>query len=135
VLLLLLGVALTNGLLADLRWPGAVVAALLVLVVRPLTAWLCLLPGSRGARDLPGDNELGPRERVVVAVFGVRGIGSVYYLAYATGVADFGDPRPLWSTVAFAIVLSVVLHGVSVTPAMDWLERRREEEQRQVSPR
>ncbi len=132
VLLLLLGVALSNGLLADLRWQGAVVAALLVLVVRPVTAWLSLLPGSRGARDLPGDNELGPGERAVVAAFGVRGIGSVYYLAYATGVADFGDPRPLWSAVAFAIVLSVVLHGVSVTPAMDWLERRRDSEQEQV---
>ncbi len=57
-----------------------------------------------------------------MSAFGVRGIGSVYYLAYATGVADFGDSRPLWSTVAFTVVLSVVVHGVSVTPAMAWLE-------------
>ncbi|MBI4944428.1 MAG: cation:proton antiporter [Actinobacteria bacterium] len=124
VVLLLLGVALTDGLLANLTWPGATVAVLLVAVVRPVTAWVSLLGGAR--EDRVADGALGPRERAVTAFFGVRGVGSVYYLAYALGHADFGDvDRVLWSTVTFTIVLSVLVHGVAATPAMAWLERVR----------
>ena len=57
------------------------------------------------------DGRLGPRERLVTAFFGVRGVGSIYYLAFATGQAEFGGTRVLWSTVAFTIVLSVLVHG------------------------
>ncbi|MFN0280608.1 MAG: cation:proton antiporter [Kineosporiaceae bacterium] len=122
VVLLLLGVALTDGLLANLTWAGAVFAVLAVLVVRPVTAWLSLLGGAGRV----GAGALGPRERLVTAFFGVRGVGSIYYLAYATGQADFGGTeRVLWSTVTFTIVLSVVVHGVGATPAMAWLAKVR----------
>ena len=56
----------------------------------------------------------------------MRGVGSIYYLAYATGPAAFAEERWLWSTVAFTIVLSVLVHGVAATPVMRALERRRE---------
>jgi NhaP-type Na+/H+ or K+/H+ antiporter len=114
MVLLLLGAALTDGLLASLSWQGAVVAVLLVLVVRPLVAWLSLLR-----------NGMGPLERRTTAFFGVRGIGSVYYLAFATGQAGFSERRELWSTVAFTVVLSVVVHGMTATPAMRRLDRSR----------
>ena len=125
VVLLLLGVSLTDGLLADLTWRAVAFAVLAVFVVRPLTAWLALLGGPDA--DRVGDGALGPRERVVTAFFGVRGVGSVYYLAYALGHLDLGETgRLLWSTVTLTIVLSVVVHGVLATPAMAWLERVRE---------
>lgn len=124
VVLLLLGVSLTDGLLADLTWRAAVFAVLAVFVVRPVTAWLALLGGAD--TDQQGDGSLGPRERLVTAFFGVRGVGSVYYLAYALGHLDLGETgRLLWSTVTLTIVLSVVVHGVLATPAMTWLERVR----------
>jgi sodium/hydrogen antiporter len=69
---------------------------------------------------------LTSQERLTTSFFGVRGVGSLYYLAYATGQADFGDEQVLWSTVAFTIALSVVVHGVVATPAMQWLERSRD---------
>ena len=56
-------------------------------------------------------------EAWATAFFGVRGVGSLYYLAYATGHADFGDHEALWAAVAFAVTLSVVVHGVTATPA------------------
>jgi NhaP-type Na+/H+ or K+/H+ antiporter len=114
MVLLLLGAALTDGLLASLTWQGAVVAALLVFLVRPLLGWISLLR-----------NDMGPLERRTTAFFGVRGIGSVYYLAFATGQANFAERPELWSTVAFAVVLSVVVHGVTATPAMRRLDRSR----------
>jgi sodium/hydrogen antiporter len=123
VVLLLLGVALTDGLLANLTWQGAVLGVLVIFVVRPASALLALGRGAR--RDYVNDRRLGPRERLVTAFFGVRGVGSIYYLAYATGQAHFPDQRLLWSTVAFTIVLSVLVHGVAATPVMRWLEKVR----------
>ncbi|WP_229054204.1 sodium:proton antiporter [Aeromicrobium sp. Leaf350] len=125
VVLLLLGVAISGGLLTSLSWRGALLGVGLVLLVRPLTSWLALRVGSR-PRDRVGDHHLTPRERWVTAFFGIRGIGSIYYLAYATGQEDFAGADTVWSTVAFVIAVSVVVHGVSATPAMAWLEGRRE---------
>ncbi|VXB55438.1 sodium:proton antiporter [Aeromicrobium sp. 9AM] len=124
IVLLLLGVALTNGLLADLTWPAVLVAVLLLLVVRPVSGLIALF-ARRGTNLKVGSNTLGPRERAATAFFGVRGVGSIYYLAYASGHADFKDLPLLWSTVGFAITLSVLLHGVTATPAMRWLDAAR----------
>ncbi|MFI5713545.1 cation:proton antiporter [Kribbella sp. NPDC051620] len=112
-ILLLLGVAITGGLLKPLTLAGAAIGLLLVLVLRPLTAWLALA-GTPMRRS----------ERWVTAAFGVRGVGSVFYLAYAG--ADFGTDLPwLWATVGFTVVLSVAVHGVAATPLMRMLDRRR----------
>jgi NhaP-type Na+/H+ or K+/H+ antiporter len=122
--LLLLGVALTNGLLGDLTWQGALVGAALIFVFRPAFGLVALRLGR--TRDRVGDRVLGPREELATAVFGVRGVGSLFYLTYATGEASFGDVSQLWATVAFTVTLSVLWHGVTATPAMQWLERARE---------
>jgi NhaP-type Na+/H+ or K+/H+ antiporter len=120
LLLLLFGASLSWGLLADLTWQGVLVGVLLVLVVRPLTAALSL------SRRLPlGSPRLGGREVRVVAFFGVRGIGSLYYLSYATGQTGFPGGREVWSAVAFTVLLSVVVHGVLATPVMQRLDRVR----------
>ena len=125
VVLLLLGVSLTNGLLGDLSWPGVLVGYALVFVVRPLSGMLAL--GIGRAEDRVGDEHLNRRERRWTAFFGVRGVGSLYYLAYATSRADFGDDARLWAVVAFTITLSVVVHGITATPAMKWLDQVRED--------
>ena len=122
VLLLGLGFGFTTGLLANLDWRGVVLALVLVLVIRPLAGYLSFV----GHRTEMGDAGLDHRERLVVGFFGVRGVGSLYYLAYALGVAVFTEERWLWSTVAFTVALSVLVHGVLATPAMRWLDARRD---------
>jgi NhaP-type Na+/H+ or K+/H+ antiporter len=129
LVLLFLGFGLTHGLLANLDWRGALVAVALVFVIRPLAGWLALSVGRRGVGERRHDDrsrdDLERRERWTTAFFGVRGVGTVYYLAYAFGHATFPEQRWLWSTAAFTIVLSVVVHGVAVTPVMRRLERCR----------
>lgn len=122
-LLLMLGVSLTNGLLANLTLGGVVVGLALVLVVRPLSGWLALLTFGRGERM--GRRVMTQPEKVATGFFGVRGVGSIYYLAYATGYAAFAELPQLWSTVGFTVTLSVIVHGVTATPVMDWIERHR----------
>jgi sodium/hydrogen antiporter len=114
-LLLLLGGAVAAGILAPLTWPAALLGLAVVFVIRPLAGWLALLGGCAGRR-----------ERYAIAFFGIRGMGSVYYLAYATGHADFGvRTDELWAVVTFVVLVSVVVHGVSATPAMARLDRLR----------
>lgn len=84
-------------------------------VARPLSVWLGLL-GAPISRD----------QRVLISWFGIRGIGSIYYLMYAI---NQGLPRPLAEQI-IAITLttvtaSIVLHGISVTPLMDLYARRK----------
>lgn len=124
LVLLFLGIGLTHGLLANLDWRGVLLALALVFVIRPLAGWVALSVGRRGVGARRPD-ALEHRERLVTAFFGVRGVGTVYYLAYAFGHATFPEQRWLWSTAAFTIVLSVVVHGVAVTPVMRRLERNR----------
>ena len=72
-------------------------------------------------------------ERWITSFYGVRGIGSIFYIAYATGHADFAGSDWLWSTIALAIIVSVVVHGSTVTPAMNWLERHRTNHRRALA--
>lgn len=123
LMLMLVGLSFADGVLDHLTWQGAAVGLALVFVVRPVCALLAL---GRGAGvDTAVGGELGPRERFVTAFFGVRGIGSIYYVAYALAEAPFQQAEELWATVAFTILVSVVVHGTTATPAMRWLEGAR----------
>ena len=123
VVLLLLGMAMTKGLLANLDWRSVLIVVALLVVVRPLAGWVSLSVRRRAA-DLPGG--LRRSEALATAFFGVRGVGSLYYLAYAGGQHAFAEERWLWSTVALAIIVSVFVHGILATPVMRRLDERRE---------
>lgn len=122
MILLVLGMAMTRGLLDHLDWRGVVVALALVLVVRPLAGYAALSVLARD-EDVVGGLDRG--ERMAVAFFGVRGVGSLFYLAYAASHEHVPDEPWLWSTVAFTVIASVLLHGVTATPAMARLDERR----------
>ena len=122
LVLLVLGAAMTRGLLDRLDWRGVVVALALVLLVRPLAGYVALTVRAR-EEDSAGGLDRG--EMMTVAFFGVRGVGSLYYLAYAASHETLPDEPWLWSTVAFTVIVSVLLHGVSATPVMARLDARR----------
>lgn len=85
----------------------------LLLGVRPLAIWLGLL-GSRSTSP----------QRWLIAWFGIRGIGSLYYLMYAI---NHGLPDPLAARLTAltlsVVVASIFVHGISVTPLMSAYER------------
>ena len=108
--LLMLGIALTRGLFEGLDWRGVVLGLALILVIRPASALLALgRPSARG---------MTRGEAGATAFFGVRGVGSIFYLAYAAGEDEVFAADPLWATVAFTVVLSVLLHGILAQPVM-----------------
>jgi NhaP-type Na+/H+ or K+/H+ antiporter len=115
VLLVCLGsIAASGQLLAVVDWRVLVVVVLAIVVVRPIIGWVSLI----GAGHASG-------ETAIIAVFGIRGLGSVYYLAYATGRAEFESVQIVWATVLLIVLVSIVAHGIAVTPAMRWVDGRR----------
>jgi NhaP-type Na+/H+ or K+/H+ antiporter len=111
-LLLLFGGALVSGIFDALTWQGAVIALLFVFVVRPLSGGIALLR-----------SKLAPADRVAISFFGIRGFGSVYYLAYALSAAVFVGADELWAIVSLTMLVSIAVHGVTATPVMamvDW---------------
>ncbi|MEV7604024.1 cation:proton antiporter [Paenarthrobacter sp. NPDC089322] len=115
VILVLLGGAIARGVLDGIGWAELLVALLFLLLVRPVAGWLGLLRG-----------KTGPRERLAISYFGIRGIGSLFYVAYALSHGKFdGDERTLWAVVALIVALSVVIHGATTAPLMDRLDKLR----------
>lgn len=112
LLVLFGGIVTFGGLLAPFNWPMLFFVAGVLLVARPAAGLLSLV-GSK----LPW------REQLVISFFGIRGIGSIYYLAFALNHAAFADPRRLWAIVGGVVLASILLHGITVTPALRLLDR------------
>ncbi|WP_238995265.1 cation:proton antiporter [Sphingomonas solaris] len=106
-LLIALGLVIPR-LLPALTAAHVVIGVALVFVIRPLVGWLVL---SRTA--------LTGRGRALAAFYGVRGIGSIYYIAYAGGHVKLVNEAGLWTAVAFAIVLSTIVHGLTAGIAIE----------------
>ena len=104
---MLIGAALP-GLWPHFRSEHAIIGIALVLVIRPLVA-LAALTGTT----------LRGKARGIVAFYGVRGIGSVYYLAYAGHHTELVNEYELWATIAFAILLSTIVHGLTAGVVLD----------------
>ncbi|MCW7536925.1 cation:proton antiporter [Aquabacterium sp. A7-Y] len=80
----------------------------LLFVIRPVSAW----GGTLGAG-------IGPRPRLLISWFGIRGIGSVYYLLFSIrhGLAGMVEQQ-LSSLTLMCVAASIVLHGLSAGPLM-----------------
>ena len=113
-LLVLFGGALASGLLWPITWAEAGLAFAVLFIVRPAAGLLGLLGSDQRWRD-----------RLVVSFFGIRGVGSVYYLAYALNREDFGSAPRLWAVVALVVLVSIFIHGTAVTPVMRRLDASR----------
>ena len=114
-LVLLLGgmVSLQNW-----NWQTVGTAMFLFFVARPLAVMIGL-----------SFSDTSMRVRSIIGWFGVRGIGSIYYLMFAI---NHGLPpkyaQDLIQLTIVVVMLSIIVHGTSVTPVMDkfWPKRKRE---------
>jgi NhaP-type Na+/H+ or K+/H+ antiporter len=99
ILLVLLGGALP-ALWPYLSWQSALLGCALVFIIRPAAGMVSLI-----------GTDFSFKQRAIVAFYGVRGLGSIYYLAYAGGQLDLVNEGELWATIGFTILLSTVVHG------------------------
>lgn len=112
-IILLLGSSVTVAGLGEPGLVGWLLVPLLLVVIRPLAVAVSLV-GSR----------MTGSERAFVGWFGVRGIGSLYYVAVVigAGVLSEAEERTLFWTVVAVVVTSIVAHGVTAAPlSRRWL--------------
>jgi len=112
--ILLLGSMVTLAGVGEVGWAGWLLVPLLLLVIRPAATAVAFVGSSMPAREV-----------AFIAWFGVRGIGSLYYVAVALGlgVLSVEESRDIFWTVVACIVVSVVVHGVTASPLSSRLLR------------
>jgi NhaP-type Na+/H+ or K+/H+ antiporter len=110
-------VFLLGGMLAIQfwNWHSVILAIFLFVVARPLSVYISLM-GTNTTWKL----------RSMIGWFGVRGIGSIYYLMYAIqhGI-DKAYASQLTQLTLVVITLSIIMHGISVKPIMEKFWRRK----------
>lgn len=95
-------------------WRAIGLGLALFCVIRPLSVWLLV-----GKRLLDG------HQRALLGWFGIRGIGSIYYLCFALGHGLPDDvARTCIGLTVSVVALSILLHGISTQPLLEHYERR-----------
>lgn len=112
--ILLLGALLRIEPVLQFGAQALLVGGLLLFVIRPAGTWLSTL-----GRPWPTG------KRWLIGWFGIRGVGSLYYVSYALGNGLAGPlgQQITWITY-LTIVISVILHGSTSTPLMNWYEQK-----------
>lgn len=111
ILILIIGGTL---FLNSWNWPAVLLAFFVFLVARPLGVWLATAGSGEPARN-----------RFMAGWFGIRGIGSLYYLMYAIqhGLSEELGLQ-LIELVLIVVTLSIMVHGVTVKPLMAWYAKQ-----------
>ncbi|WP_122566912.1 cation:proton antiporter [Pseudomonas viridiflava] len=110
-LVTLLGVVLAN----HWDWRALVIGALLFLVIRPLSVLV-----------VPWGRLLDGPQRLLIGWFGIRGIGSLFYLFFALNHDLPPEVAQLCINLTLSVVaLSILVHGVTTQPTLAWYERRK----------
>lgn len=112
VIMVFFGGAIAGGLLEPLTLEAILAAVAIVFIVRPLAGITSLLGFDRRWS-----------ERGTIAFFGIRGIGSFYYLAHGLNEGAFVDADLLWALVGAVILLSIFVHGITATPVVNRISR------------
>lgn len=111
LLVTILGVLIS----AHWDWRAVPIAVALFVVIRPLSVWL-LVP----------HRYLDRAQRLTVGWFGIRGIGSLYYLSYAVTHGLLPDEADdIIQLVISVVVMSIVVHGLTTQPLLRRYERSR----------
>jgi sodium/hydrogen antiporter len=114
-ILVCFGAAIAEGsIFGSLSWEVVVVGLLIIFAIRPISGLISL-------SGFPQKWE----EKSAIAFFGIRGLGSFYYLAFALGKAEFDHVEILWVTLCFTVLVSIILHGATVTPVMRFVDHKR----------
>lgn len=111
VVLILFGGSLFMGVLDKLTWPMALFGLAFVLIIRPVTSLIGLIK-----------TKLHIKEKLAIGFFGIKGMGSFFYLAFALNEVYFQFGEELWATGAFIVLLSIIIHGLTATSVMQKIE-------------
>ncbi|RZA26784.1 MAG: sodium:proton antiporter [Proteobacteria bacterium] len=101
--------------LSYFNWASVGGALVLIFIIRPISAYFSIGIGT----------DFNRLQKTYIAWFGVRGVGSLYYFFYATSHGlDLTTAQLVLGITYVSILLSMILHGFSVTPLMSFYRKR-----------
>lgn len=106
-LLIVFGGMIVRGVLNELTWEMAIFSVLFIFVARPSSTYLILIFEKYSAK-----------EKRAISFYGIKGLGSIFYLAFGIKEFNFSNQNELWSIVSFTILLSIIFHGFTANKAM-----------------
>ncbi len=93
-------------------WRAVPLALALFFVIRPVAALLFLIKSPTGRV-----------QRLMMGWFGIRGIGSLYYLSYALNHGLNDKIADMVGITLSVVALSILIHGISSQPILNYYER------------
>ncbi|MEB3216346.1 MAG: sodium:proton antiporter [Nostocales cyanobacterium 94392] len=116
--ILLLGTILLYQPIVTYAPQSTLIILFLFFLIRPIGVFISTI--GKGS-VYPQHQKFYPQKRWFFGWFGIRGVGSLYYLAYAfdNGLKGTIAEQIAWITYT-TIVVSVLVHGISSTPLMNW---------------
>ena len=112
VVLVLLGGSIAYGVLSSLNFEYILFGLVTIFIIRPL----CSLPSLVRTG-------FSRKENAVVSFFGIKGVGSLFYLSFGVEQASFKDTYDIWSIITFIVVGSIFIHGFTATRIMQKVEK------------
>ena len=113
--IILFGGSIMNGVLTLTDWKGVLFAFSFVLLIRPLAG----LIGLAGVKE-------SFKTKLAISFFGIRGIGSVFYLSWAFVQFDgFENKNELYAITVYIILISIVIHGFTAPSVINYFKKKK----------
>ncbi len=112
---ILFGGAIMSGLLGLVGWNEAAIALGIVLILRPLLGYIALI----------GTN-LSKQKRMAIGFFGIKGIGTLFYLSYAYLNGSFDFNEQVVGIVSYVLLFSILIHGFTSPSVIAYFKKRNE---------
>ncbi|QLG46514.1 cation:proton antiporter [Costertonia aggregata] len=110
---LLFGGFLASGILKNMDVAAVLLPLFLILCLRPISGWLGLL-----------GTTFTEKKKWAIGFFGIKGVGSFFYLAYALHETNFAKSREIYAMVSLMVLISIVVHGFFGPKAVAYFKKR-----------
>ena len=96
------------------NWQGIVASLAIVLVLRPVLGYLAMLT-----------TQFSTAKKWTIGFFGIRGIGSFFYLSFALLNGSFVNYEALFGIVSYVVLFSILIHGLSSLRVMRYFSQKK----------